>query len=811
MRVPASDTPRGSAARATADPAAVAVAVVVATAPASSGGPAALLAWEDGSLLSRLLGQLRVLGVPDVRVLTRPEWEDDVRAVAGAAGAVVQTPAAIEADLRAIAATAGDGRGAVVVLPGEIVTHTEALAGLLKDPRIPTGVLLGGDHAGRFAFPVRSRRGRIVSAASPYHAVHRPTGVFLGVVKVVDADRRELAAVAERLAGLVVDSPPGWAEELDRKAEMWRARLWRAQGTTEGEDQVDDRVDEPLDDDDGDQEGDEDALPAGARPRAEDERRLGEWLKAAEGDVTALLLLGLVRAGVHVGASRLRRLYWSRPLAPEAVELATERIGRYDEEKALLDSAVKPTDGFFTTHFVSPYSRYIARAAARRGLTPNQVTVASMLIGVGAAAAFSTGTRAGLVTGAVLLQAAFTADCVDGQLARYTRTFSNLGAWLDSILDRAKEYVVFAGLAIGASRMGESVWLLACCALTLQTVRHVGDFGFWASQARLIGETDQPPLEQVHDAAGAEAAARRSRGDAASQPPRPPARNRVLRLWTGVNRVPGVLAVKKMLAFPIGERFAVISITAALFTPRVTFVAVLVWGGFAALYTLTGRVLRSLAGRARRARASAVRGEDVVHRDDGPLARALGRGLGRRLPVPALVLDLAGVAGVVLAAVAAGGDAPVALAGAVVAWLVLTAGLAGGRRPREAFAWADPPLVRVGEYAALIWLAAIEGEHALPAAFALLAALAYRHYDLVYRLRFRGDLPSSWLNAVALGWDARLVLAWLLLALGALPAAMFVWAAALGVASLGETVLAWRGFEQARRPGGYELAEDDAG
>jgi hypothetical protein len=38
----------------------------------------------------------------------------------------------------------------------------------------------------------------------------------------------------------------------------------------------------------------------------------------------------------------------------------------------------------------------------------------------------------------------------------------------------------------------------------------------------------------------------------------------------------------------------VISITAALFTPRVTFIAWLAWGGLAFLYTQTGRVLRSL-------------------------------------------------------------------------------------------------------------------------------------------------------------------------------------------------------------------------
>ena len=73
------------------------------------------------------------------------------------------------------------------------------------------------------------------------------------------------------------------------------------------------------------------------------------------------------------------------------------------------------------------------------------MTTVSMVIGVLAAVGFALATRATMVAGAVLLQVAFTIDCVDGQLARYTRTFSKLGAWLDSVFDRGKEYVVFAG------------------------------------------------------------------------------------------------------------------------------------------------------------------------------------------------------------------------------------------------------------------------------------------------------------------------------------------------------------------------------
>ena len=63
---------------------------------------------------------------------------------------------------------------------------------------------------------------------------------------------------------------------------------------------------------------------------------------------------------------------------------------------------------------------------------------------------FATGERVGLVAGALLLQLSLVVDCVDGEVARYTRAFSSLGAWLDASTDRVKEYACYAGLAFGA-------------------------------------------------------------------------------------------------------------------------------------------------------------------------------------------------------------------------------------------------------------------------------------------------------------------------------------------------------------------------
>jgi len=190
----------------------------------------------------------------------------------------------------------------------------------------------------------------------------------------------------------------------------------------------------------------------------------------------------------------------------------------------------------------------------------------------------------------------------------------------------------------------------------------------------------------------------------------------------------------------------------------------------------------------------------VVYRDDGPVAHAIGRVLGPRLPLPAMALLVLGVGAILALAAFAGRDASPGVTAAGVAWLLLTLGTTTVRWPKESFHWAVPSLVRVGEYATLAWLAATAD--AVPAAFALIATLTYRHYDLVYRLRHRAEIPPRWLNLLAAGWDGRVIIAWLLLALGALPAAMYVWAGLLAVVSVGETVVAWRRFARGRRTAG---------
>ena len=609
----------------------ITTALVLATAAGEGGGPAAALPWEGAPLLERLLGQLDGIGVARTYVLTRPEWEAQLReSVARVGTATLEISASPSEDLARSAEIARERGAGLIVMPGDIVTQGEALAGLLAHPGVVTGVLATSGRLGSpFAFRARTARGRMVSAGSPYHAVAAPRASFLGVLKVAAADHETFAEISEHLSGLTRDGlPEGWPAELERTEEQWRLMLGRAALKAERRSARDaleaagrDRDDlPPMDPEEWAHRKRElaRALPS------ENELELRLRLEAARQEVVSMMLVGLVRRGVHIASMSLRGYFWARPLSHAAVEEAAVAIQEHDEETIRLKAAVKGADGFFTTFFVSTWSRYLARWGGRRGITPNQVTVAALCVALVAAAAFATGDRAGYVAGAVLLYLSFVLDCVDGQLARYTRLFSKFGAYLDSVFDRTKEYAAFAGLAIGAST--SEVWVLAGSMLTLQMVRHSFDFSFGATDRQTIAETPQPSLDQAPDEALARARlksngtleAKRgalefsaataaelreaaedaegngSAGTAEAGRPRSLPR-RILGLWRLLDRVPGLIWLKKMAAFPIGERFAVICVTVVLFDPRTTFIVLLAWGGFALLYTSTGRTLRTLA------------------------------------------------------------------------------------------------------------------------------------------------------------------------------------------------------------------------
>lgn len=465
------------------------------------------------------------------------------------------------------------------------------------------------------------------------------------------------------------------------------------------------------------------------------------------------IVTALADDGAEVYRPELGSLVATVPVDPQARNEARQAVADVDDEAVRLKSAVKSRDGFFTTHFISPYSRYIARWCARRGLTPNQVTTASLITALIAAACAATGTRGGFVAAGVLLIASFVLDCTDGQLARYSLQYSTLGAWLDATFDRAKEYAYYAGLALGAARGGDDVWALALGAMILQTCRHVVDFSFnEANHDATANTSPTAALSDKLDSVG----------------------------WT--------VWVRRMIVLPIGERWAMIAVLTAVTTPRITFYVLLVGCAFAATYTTAGRVLRSLTRKAQRTDRAAKALADLA--DNGPLAGLLARVARAPLGAPFLVA-LAGTA--VLAVALFSGVTWAPVAGAVV--YAIAAAQALHRPLKGALDWLVPPLFRAAEYGTVLILAVqADVNGALPAAFGLVAAVAYHHYDTVYRIRGNAGAPPAWLVRAVGGQEGRTLLvavAAAVLTASQFTVALTVLAVAVALVVLVESIRFW--------------------
>lgn len=83
--------------------------------------------------------------------------------------------------------------------------------------------------------------------------------------------------------------------------------------------------------------------------------------------------------------------------------------------------------------FYRPIGYMWARLAARLGVTPNAITIASIFLGVGAGVCFGFTDLWVNVAGMILLVWANSFDSADGQLARLTHQYSRLGRILDGV------------------------------------------------------------------------------------------------------------------------------------------------------------------------------------------------------------------------------------------------------------------------------------------------------------------------------------------------------------------------------------------
>ncbi len=117
-------------------------------------------------------------------------------------------------------------------------------------------------------------------------------------------------------------------------------------------------------------------------------------------------------------------------------------------------------------YFIHPVAAVLTRWFAAIGVRPNAVSLAGMAFGIGAGVCYFHVGRPGFaVAGFLLMIAWHVMDGADGQLARLTKTQSELGKVLDGVCDYVTFIAVYAGIGVALAER-DGVWVLGLVAVS---------------------------------------------------------------------------------------------------------------------------------------------------------------------------------------------------------------------------------------------------------------------------------------------------------------------------------------------------------
>src|SRR3954454_171230 len=134
-------------------------------------------------------------------------------------------------------------------------------------------------------------------------------------------------------------------------------------------------------------------------------------------------------------------LVWLTLLAAYGIRVAL--AGRFAHARAQKEPG-SPFLGRFLIEFGYWAFSPLEKACLVLGVTPNQLTAASLVASLGAALFFALGDPS--VAGALVILCAIF-DALDGMVARARGTASDAGELIDAAVDRYAEIVTFAGIA----------------------------------------------------------------------------------------------------------------------------------------------------------------------------------------------------------------------------------------------------------------------------------------------------------------------------------------------------------------------------
>ncbi len=122
----------------------------------------------------------------------------------------------------------------------------------------------------------------------------------------------------------------------------------------------------------------------------------------------------------------------------------------WQEIKALhAQSTFGAKEGLAFKYFSRPLASLILYFIKGGRITPNQVTILSLVVGIaGSVVHMTMWSWGGLVLGGALFMLAHVLDALDGQLARHRKAGSTIGMYFDFFIDEVKAYLMYIALAL---------------------------------------------------------------------------------------------------------------------------------------------------------------------------------------------------------------------------------------------------------------------------------------------------------------------------------------------------------------------------
>lgn len=121
----------------------------------------------------------------------------------------------------------------------------------------------------------------------------------------------------------------------------------------------------------------------------------------------------------------------------------------------------------FDLYFYRPLAFLLVKAIYCTSITPNQLTVISMIFGIIGGICYSFGNHIAYITGAIFYLLYNVVDCSDGQLARLKKNGTTVGRILDGVADYVVSVALYFGIGFGYANNSSNpflMWLLTAAA-----------------------------------------------------------------------------------------------------------------------------------------------------------------------------------------------------------------------------------------------------------------------------------------------------------------------------------------------------------